>query len=139
MGLAGHDSRSIMKKARIRVTENAHILLWLIKDTCWVLDQRLLGVCMIVPTILVAVYLTARTRTIREEFIHNLAVVFWLCANSVWMIGEFYYDDHTRPFALVFFALGLLTLTVHYVPLWLLKSKPRPDDPSALEGKRELL
>jgi len=120
-----------MKTPRIRVTENAHILLWLIKDTCWVLDLRLLGVCMIVPTILVAVYLTARTRTVREEFIHNLAVVCWLCANSIWMIGEFYYDDHTRPFALVFFALGLLTLAVHYVPLWLRKSKPTQDGPPA--------
>ena len=128
-----------MKTARIRATENAHILLWLIKDTCWVLDLRLLGVCMIVPTILVALYLTARTRSIREEFIHNLAVVFWLCANSVWMIGEFYYDDHTRPFALVFFALGLLTLAVHYVPLWLTGSKPQCDNPATVVGKRELL
>lgn len=107
-----------MNPIRIRATENLHILLWLIKDTCWVQDYRVLGVTMIAPTIAVAIYLAARTRQAREEFIHNVAIVFWLCANSIWMIGEFFYNDGTRPFALVFFALGLLTLAIHYVPKW---------------------
>ena len=78
----------------------------------------MLGVSMIIPTISVAVFLTLRTRKVREEFIHNLAVVFWLCANSIWMIGEFFYNDSTRPFAVIFFAFGLITLGVHYVPKW---------------------
>jgi len=110
-----------MTTPRIRATENLHILLWLIKDTCWVQDYRVLGVSMIIPTISVAVFLTVRTRKVKEEFIHNLAVVFWLCANSVWMIGEFFYNDTTRPYALIFFALGLLTLAVHYVPKWTMR------------------
>ena len=38
--------------------------------------------------------------------------------NSVWMIGEFYFDDTTRPYALFFFVLGLLTLASHYFPKW---------------------
>ena len=108
-----------MTTLRLRATENLHILLWLIKDTCWVQDYRVLGVSMILPTISVAVFLTVRTRKVREEFIHNLAVVFWLCANSVWMIGEFFYNDSTRPYALVFFGLGLITLAVHYLPKWI--------------------
>ena len=113
-----------MTTPRIRATENLHILLWLIKDTCWVQDFRVLGVILIIPTIAVAIYLTSKARTIREEFIHNLAVVFWLCANSVWMVGEFFYNDSTRPYALIFFALGLITLAVHYVPKWMgFKSK----------------
>lgn len=107
-----------MNTIRIRSTENLHILLWLIKDTCWVQDYRVLGVSMIIPTISVAVFLTARTRKVKEEFIHNLAVVFWLCANSVWMIGEFFFNDSTRSYALVFFALGLITLAIHYLPKW---------------------
>ncbi|CAN5678788.1 hypothetical protein BH11BAC1_BH11BAC1_11570 [soil metagenome] len=110
-----------MTSPRLRATENLHILLWLIKDTCWVQDYRLVGVSMIIPTISVAVLLTVRTRKVREEFIHNLAVVFWLCANSIWMIGEFYYNDSTRPFSVVFFALGLVTLAVHYIPKWTVK------------------
>ena len=103
---------------RIRSTENLHILLWLIKDTCWVQEYHIAGLIMIVPTISVAVFLTVRTRRVREEFIHNLAIVFWLCANSVWMIGEFFYNDSTRPYALVFFGMGLITLAMHYIPKW---------------------
>ena len=107
-----------MNTPRIRSTENLHILLWLIKDTCWVQDYHILGLVMIVPTISVAVFLTLRTKKVREEFIHNLAIVFWLCANSVWMIGEFFYNDSTRPYALIFFGMGLITLAVHYLPKW---------------------
>jgi hypothetical protein len=104
---------------RLRSTENLHILLWLIKDTCWVQDFRIMGVLMIVPTIAVAIFLTSRTRKMKEEFIHNLAIVFWLCANSVWMIGEFFFDDSMRNYAVVFFSIGLITLAVHYVPKWI--------------------
>src|SRR6185503_16787438 len=103
---------------RFRQTENLHILLWLIKDTCWVQDYKVLGLCMIVPTISVAIWLTAKNRRVMVEFIHNLAVCFWLCANSVWMIGEFFFEDSMRPWALVFFACGLLTLAIHYLPHW---------------------
>ncbi len=103
---------------KIRGIENLHILLWIIKDTCWVQDFRILGVSMIVPTLAVAGYLTVKARRERDEFIHNLAVVFWLCANSIWMIGEFFYEDHTRNYALIFFACGLFTLALHYVPKW---------------------
>src|ERR1041384_7545529 len=99
---------------RFRRTENLHILLWLMKDTCWVQDYKIAGLIMIVPTISVAVWLTLRMRELREEFIHNLAVCFWLMANSVWMVGEFFFNDSTRPFSLLFFAAGLLTLAIHY-------------------------
>lgn len=107
-----------MKDQEIRPTENLHILLWIAKDMAWVSDWHILGVAMIAPTIAVAIAITYRTRTVREEFIHNLAVCFWLCANSVWMIGEFFYDDGTRPWAIVFFVGGLLTLASYYVPKW---------------------
>lgn len=103
---------------RFRKIENLHILLWLVKDTCWVQDYHILGVGLIAPTLIVAIFLTVKSREIREEFIHNLAVCFWLCANSVWMIGEFFFDDSIRHIVIIFFAMGLLTLGLHYVPKW---------------------
>ena len=115
-----------MKLDKIRGTENLHVLLWIVKDTCWVKDYRLLGVGMILPTIAVAIYLTIKSRCQREELIHNLAVCFWLGANSVWMIGEFFYEDGTRPYAVVFFALGLFTLAFHYLPKWWRYARTRP-------------
>ena len=107
-----------MTTPRIRATENLHILLWLIKDTCWVQGYELLGVSMIMPTISVAVFLTVRTRKVKEEFIHNLAVVFWIIANCTWMVGEFYGIDEgiygLRHIALIPFSIGLLILAVYY-------------------------
>lgn len=104
-------------KTDIRKFENFHILLWLIKDLCWVIAWKPLGVLMIIPTLLFAIYITFINRSDKAELIHNLAVCFWICANSVWMLGEFYYEDSTRPIAIGFFILGLSMVLVYYIPL----------------------
>jgi hypothetical protein len=40
--------------ARFRRVENLHILFWLIKDVCWAMNFKTLGMLMIVPTMTVA-------------------------------------------------------------------------------------
>lgn len=100
--------------ADIRKSENFHILLWLLKDLCWVMNFRIAGLIMITPTVGVAIYIAVRTRRTPVEFLHNLAVVCWICANSVWMIGEFFFADGTRPIAAVFFIAGLLLVGFYY-------------------------
>ena len=102
---------------KIRKIENSHIILWLIKDTFWVMDVKVLGVIMIVPTIAVALYLTIISRRDRKEFLHSLAVCFWILANGTWMIGEFFYEDGLRPYALLFFLAGLLSIGIYYLGL----------------------
>lgn len=99
---------------KVRKSENFHILLWLLKDLCWVADWKVVGTIMIVPTIAMAVYITIIARRSYSELMHNLAVVCWICANSIWMVGEFYFDDGTRLPAMVFFALGLLIIGYYY-------------------------
>ncbi len=99
---------------KIRKSENIHILLWLLKDLCWVADFKTMGMIMIVPTIAVAVYITILVRHNVPELFHNLAVVCWICANSVWMIGEFFYEDTTRPIAMVFFIVGIALIGGFY-------------------------
>jgi len=99
---------------KIRKSENVHILLWLLKDLCWVADFKIMGLVMIVPTIAVAIYITVLTRRTTSEFFHNLAVVCWICANSVWMIGEFYLHDTTRIFAMIFFIAGIALISGYY-------------------------
>ena len=96
-----------------------HILLWLLKDLCWVMDWKVMGLIMIVPTVAVAVYITVLTRRVFSELLHNLAVVCWICANSVWMIGEFFYEDTTRPIAAAFFITGLLLIAYYYGRRWM--------------------
>jgi hypothetical protein len=97
-----------------RKIENLHILLWLLKDICWAADLKWPGTIMILPTLAVAFWLTWKMRSSYSELMHNLAVILWILANSTWMIGEFFFDDGTRPLALIFFGSGLLLLFVFY-------------------------
>jgi hypothetical protein len=101
-----------------------HIALWLLKDTCWVLTLKTAGMIMIGPTLGLAMFITWKTRSLRAELFHNLAVCFWIAANSVWMFGEFFREDGTRPAAVVFFAGGLLCIVYYYFGL-LAKPKRR--------------
>ncbi len=77
----------------LRKTENLHILLWLIKDTCWVLDLKWPGMLMILPTLAVAIYITVASKSSYADFMHNLAICFWISANAIWMTGEFFFND----------------------------------------------
>lgn len=108
--------------ARFRRTENLHILFWLIKDACWAIDFRMPAMFMIIPTMGVALMICWQTRYIISEFIHNLAVILWITANTTWMIGEFYgWDENLylgyglRQFAIIPFILGLLVLFYYYI------------------------
>lgn len=101
----------------VREYENAHILLWIIKDSCWVSGWRPLGMGMIVPTLIVALDIAWKSRHEASEFSHNLAVCAWIMANATWMTGEFYFNDTWRPYASVFFCLGVVALATHYIPL----------------------
>jgi hypothetical protein len=106
-----------------RKTENLHIVFWLMKDISWCLMFRTLGVIMIVPTLVAAIYITWRARDIKTDLAHNLAVVFWISANAWWMVAEFFEFDEIglwhgisgRHFALVPFAIGAVILLHHYL------------------------
>ncbi|MEO8591675.1 MAG: hypothetical protein ABI432_19995 [Flavobacteriales bacterium] len=102
----------------IRTSENFHILLWLLKDLCWVMDLKLLGVIMIGPTLAMALFIAWRCRQELGELLHSIAVVFWIMANSTWMIGEFFFADGTRPLAMCFFIAGILTVLWYYLIVW---------------------
>ncbi len=74
---------------------------------------------MIIPALTVAVTITWQTRKITAELYHNLAVLLWIIANSLWMAGEFYgFDEGTwgsRHLALLPFGAGLLILLYFYI------------------------
>ena len=109
--------------ARFRMLENLHIVFWLLKDVSWCLFWKPIGIAMIVPTLLIAIYISWRTRNVASEFAHNLAITFWITANSYWMISEFYGFDETpiyaqwegRHFALIPFAIGIIALLNYYL------------------------
>lgn len=102
--------------ARFRRIENLHIVFWLVKDMCWAMLWKPLGLFMIIPTISVAIIITWQTRHLRAELYHNLAVDFWLLANCYWMITEFLETpDHYRYMAAIPFGIGLAIIAVYYI------------------------
>lgn len=104
-----------------------HILFWLVKDICWCIGFKPLGVAMIFPTLIIALYITWRTRRMVSELVHNLAVAFWITANSMWMIFEFMErDEELKNYCIIPFSMGLIILGYYYliyVPMKRLKFK----------------
>lgn len=109
--------------SRYRKMENMHIVFWLLKDISWCLIWKVLGMAMILPTLSIAIAIAWRTRKIKSELAHNLAVAFWISANSLWMIAEFFHFDEMivwkeftgKQLALIPFIAGALILLYYYV------------------------
>jgi hypothetical protein len=105
-----------------RKIENLHIVFWLLKDVSWCMVWKPLGIAMIIPTLIISVVIAYRSRIYMSELCHNLAVTFWISANSYWMISEFVgidtikiYNDWTyKHLALIPFILGMLPLIYYY-------------------------
>lgn len=109
--------------ARYRRLENLHIVFWLFKDISWCMLWKELGIIMVVPTLSVALYIAYRTRNLKSELAHNLAVACWISANSYWMISEFFGFDEAQilaPYegkhiAMIPFIIGVLILARYYL------------------------
>jgi len=108
--------------SRYRKIENMHIAFWLMKDISWCLIWKMLGIIMVVPTLSVAIWIAWRSRKIRSELAHNLAIVFWISANAYWMISEFFGFDAVliwkeyegKHLALIPFSIGAFILLYYY-------------------------
>ena len=108
--------------ARYRRMENMHIVFWLVKDISWCMIWKTLGIAMVIPTLTIALLIAWRTREIKSELAHNLAVAFWISANSYWMISEFFGFDTMviwgwvtgKHLALIPFILGSMILLYYY-------------------------
>lgn len=109
--------------ARYRRMENLHIVFWLFKDISWCMLWKVLGIAMVIPTLAVAIFIAIRTSNIKSELAHNLAVVFWITANSYWMVSEFYGFDEMhvwrnfegRHLSMIPFLTGILFLAYYYI------------------------
>lgn len=94
-----------------RLLENFHVLLWLIKDLCWAMEFRLVGTIMVLPTIAAALWILYITRKSGDVWV-NLAVLFWILANSTWMMVEFF-KLGTKYYCLPFFILGFISMAIY--------------------------
>lgn len=109
--------------ARFRKMENMHIVFWLLKDLSWCMVWKVLGVLMIFPTLIISLIICYRTRKIKSELAHNLAITFWISANSLWMVSEFFGFDtmqvwgsfEGKHLSLIPFFIGILLLAHYYI------------------------
>lgn len=108
-------------KFTMRHFENLHIPLWLLKDTCWMMHWKWMGIFMIIPTITVAVIITIKSHKHREVWI-NSAICFWITANAYWMCMEFWNHEEFKYFAAIPFGLGFICTALFY-----LSKKQKPD------------
>ncbi|MES2763354.1 MAG: hypothetical protein V4677_14165 [Bacteroidota bacterium] len=97
----------------IKKHENLHIVFWLIKDSCWMLKLKLLGIIMVIPTVFIAVLIVYVSRKTMDIYL-NLAVLCWICANSYWMCIEFYTDESYKHLAAIPFGLGFIFVGIYY-------------------------
>lgn len=108
--------------APYRRMENMHIVFWLVKDISWCMIWRELGLAMFAPTLIIAIIIAWRTRQLKSELAHNLAIAFWITANGYWMISEFFHFDEIivygnwtgKHMALIPFFIGAGILLYYY-------------------------
>jgi hypothetical protein len=108
---------------RYRNMENMHIVFWLIKDISWCMIWKTLGLAMAVPTLTISIIIAWRTRDIKSELAHNLAITFWISANAYWMVSEFFHFDtipvwgpfEGKHLAIIPFSIGALILLNYYI------------------------
>jgi hypothetical protein len=102
--------------------ENMHVAFWLLKDISWCMVWKPLGIAMVIPTLCIAMWIARKNRDIKIELAHNLAIIFWITANSYWMISEFLGFDEMivwrnftgKHMALIPFITGALILLYYY-------------------------
>ena len=79
------------------------------------LQWKILGICMIIPTISVAIIISYKTwREKDDEFWINLAICFWIGANSYWMICEFSHHEQIKNYAGFPFVAGMICVVYFY-------------------------
>ena len=116
------DNENYSIPLKYRKMENLHIVFWLFKDISWCMVWRPLGIIMIIPTLLISIIIAFRTRQYMSEVCHNLAITFWITANSYWMVSEFLrfdtnvlFGEYTyKHLALVPFVMGIAMLAYYY-------------------------
>jgi len=109
---------------RLKKYDNLHIIFWLIKDSCWMLELRWLGAIVMVPTLYLALHIIFKTLHTKDVFI-NIAIFFWITANSFWMMMEFFNNDRFKNYSLIPFCLGFLFVGIYYLKSFQASQKPR--------------
>jgi hypothetical protein len=109
---------------KIRQYENLHIVFWLFKDSCWMLELKIVAAIMVVPTLLLCIWIIKKTFHTIEVYI-NFAILFWICANSYWMLVEFFANNSHKQLAAIPFSLGFIFVIIYFIKYFTLYQKEK--------------
>ena len=82
-------------------------LTWFLADASWMTGSMELGHALMVPTILSGIVLIYIDRR-RTQTLINIAILSWICMNTVWMSSEFFEAPKLIHVSQMFFAVGCL-------------------------------
>lgn len=104
-----------MSLQRNRVSENLHIILWLLKDMLWSMKCNM-AILLVAPAVAVSIRILYIYRDDNDAWYHNYAVCAWITANSVWMISDLLgKEEEFHPYVISLFAVGIITLLYYYL------------------------
>ena len=107
---------------RIKKYESLNVVFWLIKDSCWMLQLKWLGIIMVVPTVTIATFIVFISWKTADRFI-NMAILCWIVANSYWMYDEFFTSGQHKLLVSFPFALGFIFIGIFYYQILVKKTK----------------
>ncbi len=88
------------------------------------LQWKVAATIMILPTVSVALMIAYKTwKDGDDEFWVNLAICFWIIANSYWMICEFLAHEELKNYAGIPFAAGMISVAYFYFKRLVLNKK----------------
>jgi len=88
----------------------------------WALQLKVLGVCIAIPTLDLAIVIVIKTRKNLSVLLPNIAIAIWITATSIWMCDEFFELD-IKEICYVPFGIGLIIIfywLIYYIPsIWM--------------------
>ena len=90
------------------------------------MQWKIAGMMMILPTVTVAIiiaFITFKQKS--DEFWINLAICFWIAANSYWMICEFVKHEELKNYAGIAFTAGIICTAYFYLKRMVLKKEKK--------------
>ena len=85
-------------------------------------EFKWLGIIMVIPTLIIAGIIVYISRKSYDLFI-NLAIFFWICANSFWMYSEFFNSGQHKLLSAIPFGFGFVFVGIYYYKTLFSKSQ----------------
>ncbi len=87
-----------------------HFPSWLLKDFFWMADMPVISLILEIPAILISLWMCMMTagKTLSE----NKMILFWLLANTSWMVSEKFHIN-TMWMSYIFFGIGIIEVIIY--------------------------